>query len=79
MWLGATDILIAGEYIWESNGQQVTYTNWGGFPGLPDDNLGPQSENCMHMWFDIGQWNDLGCDIKAPAQATMCELIISCT
>ena len=56
----------------------MTNTNWGRFSGLQDDgNLSPQSDNCMHMWVDVGQWNDPGCDTKTLAQATMKKIISS--
>jgi hypothetical protein len=43
--------------------------------GLPDDYFGPLSENCMHMWQNEGEWNDLSC--LSTLQATMCEKIVT--
>ena len=34
-----------------------SFTNW--YPGRPD---GGDSENCMHMYYDDGTWNDNFCD-----------------
>ena len=78
MWLGGTDIETSGVYIWESSGQQVTYSNWGGWSNPPDEMYGPQSENCMNMWLDQGQWNDLRCISPDEPQDTMCEKLVSC-
>jgi len=39
---------------------------------------GPQSENCMHMWQDQGQWNDIGCNSLSEPQDTMCEKLVAC-
>ena len=52
----------------------MTYTNWDG--GMPDDDQ--QFENCMHMWYDKGFWNDFSCNNTNPPQSTMCEVIFSC-
>ncbi len=56
----------------------MSFTNWGGAPNLPDDMHGPQSENCMHMWQDQGQWNDIGCNSLSEPQDTMCEKLVAC-
>jgi hypothetical protein len=46
-------------------------------PGQPDDYGGYQTENCMHMWENSGQWNDIRCNTLY-SQATMCEKLAPC-
>jgi hypothetical protein len=42
--------------------------------GEPDDAW--NDEDCMHMWKDIGQWNDIPCEWNT--LETMCEAIFDC-
>ena len=59
-WIGASDILVEGNWTWESNGQPLTYTNWG--PGQPN-NYG--SQDCAMIDAQL-TWQDVECGGRAP-------------
>lgn len=58
-WLGATDILIEGEWQWAITLQKLTYTNWDA--GQPNnDNT---NQHCLEISGDRGfKWNDNECE-----------------
>ncbi|CAC5417437.1 unnamed protein product [Mytilus coruscus] len=59
-WLGGTDEVIEGVWVWAATGKDFTYTNW--FPGDPDN--WKTGENCLELtWLDgiPGKWNDQDC------------------
>ena len=62
-----------GQFVWTSSQTAMNYTNW--TPGEPDD---AGNEDCVHMWLDVGQWNDVNCDHRDVPQATMCEVLFGC-
>ncbi len=68
MWLGATDVVKEGTWIWESSKTIATYTKWGG--GEPNNCCG--GENCLHF---NSVWNDLSCDATLNV---MCEVVFPC-
>ena len=72
IWLGATDIQSEGVWIWNSSGSALTYTNWS--LGDPDNYGG--NENCLHMWHNLGEWNDAYC---YSSLAILCEQIFDCS
>lgn len=77
VFLGATDRVKEGTFIWEETQQPVTYTNWRG--NQPDNNYYKfKGENCLHMalpsWYP-GTWNDISC-YEREYQNTMCERIL---
>ncbi|CAG2232218.1 unnamed protein product [Mytilus edulis] len=57
-WIGGTDEVIEGVWVWASTGKDLTYTNWE--PGQPDN---WKNENCLSLvWWNIpGKWNDWYC------------------
>ncbi|XP_062607293.1 perlucin-like protein [Saccostrea cucullata] len=57
-WMGLSDILREGEWVWMSSQKVATYTNWG--PGLPDNYA--NNEDCGTLWNHYGfLWNDKYC------------------
>ena len=57
-WMGGSDLLKEGQWVWHQSGEQFTYTNW--FPGQPDNSRG---EACLMYWNDI-KWNDADCSMQ---------------
>ncbi|KAL3861561.1 hypothetical protein ACJMK2_007589 [Sinanodonta woodiana] len=55
-WVGASDVLVEGEYIWMTSMTNVSYANWG--PGQPDNS--GTNENCVEIWTSK-EWNDGPC------------------
>ena len=57
-WIGASDISVEGNWVWDSDDETLTYTNW----RRPEPNnggiFGPQ--NCATFYSD-GSWDDVGC------------------
>ena len=63
-WIGGNDILIEGEWRWQSNGTAINPTYWG--PGEPSDTLG--NEHCIE--YKGTRWND---DVCNDVQKYICE------
>ena len=70
-WIGFHDFVhwnydSSGTYIW-SDESNVDYTNWAA--GEPSES-GIAGHECVQMWahddYDIGHWNDRGCDNRMP-------------
>ena len=77
LWLGANDFAQVGTFVWQNSHAALNYTNWDqGQPSLVDPAM--IKENCLHMWLDIGKWNDLNCDVTYVPQATICEVLYGC-
>jgi len=65
-WVGATDLVTEGTFIWD-DGTPMSFTNW--VSGQPDNYGGfdPKGENCLQVgWSASGpsnavDWNDLSC------------------
>lgn len=62
LWMGLTDEVVEGSFVW-SSGQTPGFSNWS--PGQPDNDLGldPNGEQYVHMYafgsqWGPGQWND---------------------
>uniref|UniRef100_K1Q369 C-type mannose receptor 2 n=1 Tax=Magallana gigas TaxID=29159 RepID=K1Q369_MAGGI len=71
-YIGATDIVHEGTWVWVSNGQTATYTNWG--PFQPNNRGG--AENCAGITYDqpngfVGHWTDKPCTKELPY---ICEM-----
>ncbi|XP_076087916.1 perlucin-like isoform X1 [Mytilus galloprovincialis] len=63
-WLGGTDEVIEGVWVWAPTGKDLTYTNW--FPGDPDN--WETGENCLELSWLLGThgtWNDQKCSIES--------------
>ncbi|KAL3862494.1 hypothetical protein ACJMK2_008454 [Sinanodonta woodiana] len=55
-WIGATDVMNEGKFIWMTSKNTVTTAHWS--PGQPDGyNI---DENCIQIWSN-GKWNDAPC------------------
>ncbi|XP_048727620.2 perlucin-like isoform X2 [Ostrea edulis] len=59
-WIGLTDALVEGRWVWETTQTTPTYTNWG--PGEPNDS--EHHEDCVHMYPSSFHWNDAPCNNK---------------
>ena len=73
VWLGISDRHSEGVWVFESNGNSVTYANWD--DDEPNDVNG--AENCAHMESN-GKWNDRDCFAKTSAPrwalCALCEV-----
>lgn len=59
-WIGLTDILVEGEWVWMSTQTTAHYTNW--WPGEPNND---QAEDCGSLFSDYSfKWNDAKCLLK---------------
>ncbi|XP_061183004.1 perlucin-like protein [Saccostrea echinata] len=67
-WIGGTDAVVEGEWMWVTTGQNFTYSNWA--PGFPDDYR--KNEDCAHLYkAQHFEWNDEDCDHR---MCFICEL-----
>ena len=61
-WIGGTDEVLEGVWVWAATGKALSYTHW-----APHQPRGPSTgiaENCIEMvqWDNhVGQWNDDDC------------------
>ena len=73
VWLGISDRHSEGVWVFESNGNSVTYANWD--DDEPNDANG--GEDCAHMRAN-GKWNDRDCEVKQDPSnwrwAALCEM-----
>ena len=69
-WLGGSDNAKEGNYVWNSSGASLNYTNWA--EGEPN---GGTRENCIKYWSPPGKWNDGTCDSRL---AIFCEVLFQC-
>ena len=60
-WIGLTDRLVEGDFVWESTGNSLDYANWN--PGEPNGKIYSE-EDCIHIELDSQdrRWNDRNCD-----------------
>ena len=69
--LGMTDRLQEGEWLWDSDGQPVTWTKW-----ISKEPNGKNRENCVAVWTD-GEWQDVSClsnhNIRARSTRLICQ------
>ncbi|XP_052803924.1 perlucin-like protein [Mya arenaria] len=63
VWLGATDEITEGVFVWNVNNQKVIYTDWG--PGEPNSVPLNIREDCLVYWAHYSwKWADLDCHQK---------------
>ena len=75
-WLGITDHHSEGQWVLESTGKSVVFTNWRS--GEPNNSGNPGNENCAHIgtWGNY-EWNDRNCNDKTGNKWTrtaLCEM-----
>ncbi|VDI21864.1 Hypothetical predicted protein [Mytilus galloprovincialis] len=63
-WIGGTDEVIEGVWVWAASGKPLTYSNF--YKSVPniDKNANPNGENCLEIvqWTgNVGKWNDNNC------------------
>ncbi|XP_070542871.1 low affinity immunoglobulin epsilon Fc receptor-like [Ptychodera flava] len=77
-WIGLSDRIHEGEYVW-SDGVSLChedYRNWA--PGEPNNNTNKKpsiGQDCVQLWFRFdndGQWDDEYCDVKP--KGFICEI-----
>ncbi|XP_062598569.1 C-type lectin domain family 4 member M-like [Saccostrea cucullata] len=66
-WIGLTDILSEGRFVFISTGSKPTYTNW----HKNEPNNAGKVEHCVEKYRTGLKWNDRPCDVKRPF---VCEL-----
>ena len=63
LWIGINDISKEGVFVYESNSEPVTWTNWG--PGEPNNGgNGLRNGDCVRLKQE--EWWDLNCDYSKP-------------
>ena len=70
-WLGITDRHSEGDWVLESTGKSVVFTDWNFWD---PENLG-SGENCAHT-NEVYTWNNIGCNHKAGSgymRTALCE------
>ncbi|XP_048775089.2 galactose-specific lectin nattectin-like [Ostrea edulis] len=66
-WIGLTDTIFEGEWLWMSSQSTPVYKDWS--PGQPNNYQ--QNENCAHLYKPFSfHWNDFPCAAK---QSFICE------
>ena len=60
-WIGLTDRLTEGEFVWESEGTVMDYSNWMG--GEPNGHA-ESDDDCVHTDYEIEgrRWTDRDCE-----------------
>jgi len=70
-WLGITDRHSEGDWVLESTGKSVVFTDWNS--GEPNNGAwGSGSENCAYINSDY-KWNDCKCEQASPWLTAICE------
>ncbi|CAC5367846.1 unnamed protein product [Mytilus coruscus] len=64
-WIGGTDAVVEGVWVWAASGKAITYSNFIG--NTPDNSVfvNPDGESCLEIvqWTagSVGKWNDDNC------------------
>jgi hypothetical protein len=69
-WLGITDRHSEGDWVLESTGKSVVFTDWNS--GEPNNAGASGSENCAFI-NDEYKWNDCKCEQASPWLTAICE------
>jgi hypothetical protein len=59
-WIGLTDALVEGRWVWETTQTPPSFTDWS--PGEPND--AGHHEDCAYMYSNHFHWNDTPCNGK---------------
>ncbi len=62
-WIGLTDQVTEGQFVWTSTSKIANYTNWNRWEPNGDNN-GRNDEDCVHLetTWNFRKWNDRSCD-----------------
>ena len=61
-WIGLSDSIQEGHYLWQSTQDNVDFTDWA--PGEPNDNH--HTEDCAELFQPFSfHWNDAPCSVKS--------------
>ncbi|XP_062587349.1 perlucin-like [Saccostrea cucullata] len=70
-WIGLSDTIQEGKYIWHTTQDNVDFTDWGA--GEPNDQ--GHTEDCAELFHPFNfQWNDAPCSVKSNF---ICEKLIT--
>ena len=69
-WLGITDRHSEGDWVLESTGKSVVFSDWNS--GEPNNGAGA-GDNCAFINSDF-KWNDLKCEQATPWLSALCEM-----
>lgn len=59
LWIGGTDFIVEGQWVWISTQKNLTYSDW-----AHDEPNGNISENCAQLGAHENlQWNDADCHL----------------
>ena len=72
IYLGLSDAITEGTFLWTVTGSVASYTNW--YPGEPNDN--EKREDCVLLSYNGGKWGDFPCDTNYDKMNTMCEKVV---
>lgn len=59
VWIGLTDVVDEGQYVYPSNGLRPRYSNW-----LKTEPSGGRGENCACLHTEQRLWNDYPCSSR---------------
>jgi len=79
VWLGASDKVREGHFVWRTSMKPMTYSHW----TRNEPNNFRERENCVQMVKTTGRWNDIACannnwTTLHTLQETICEKLYDC-
>lgn len=57
VWLGGSDILAEGSFVWSSNNRALNFNHWGPY----DPNAYTAEDDCVVLMYPGGDWADFEC------------------
>lgn len=58
-WIGGTDIMVEGEWVWAKSGERITHGYW--YPGEPNNK--DVGQDCLMIsTYESYQWDDIACN-----------------